>query len=238
MVRDDDAINSDFRGANCIGRVQDALDDEGPRKKAAVAFEVAPSLRRGWGLTAAEGNNVRRARAVAGVRRPISQGWRTAEPHIFDDPCGMGHRLQQDRRLQFQRFQYAAAADPGKAVAVIALALRVHRHIDGQHQCAKPVIACPPDQRIGDIAVLGRIELEPDIVWCDPRRLFHRGVAAPGHDVRDVRRRGCLGQHHLAFPAVEADAARRRDPERARIGAAEHGRGLVAFGDIDQITRQ
>jgi hypothetical protein len=54
----------------------------------------------------------------------------------------------------------------------------MHRHIDSQHQGAEPIVAGAPDQRIRDIAVLGRIELEPDIVRGDSCRLFHRGIAA------------------------------------------------------------
>ena len=73
-------------------------------------------------------------------------------------------RLQQDRRLQLQRFHDAAAANTGKAVAVVTLALGMHRDIDGQHQRAEPVIAGAPDQRVGDVAVLGGVELKPDIV--------------------------------------------------------------------------
>ncbi len=214
------------------------LTTSGARKEAPVALEVAPGLRRGRGLTAAESDDVRRARAIAGVRRPIPEGRRAAEPHIFDDPGGVGDGLQQDRRLQLQRFHDAAAADAGKAVPVVALALRMHRHIDGQHQRARAAVSRPPDQCIRNVAVFGRIKLEPDVVRGDPQRFFHRGVAAARHDVGDVRRRRGFGQHHLAFPPVEADAAGRRDPERARIGAAEHGRRLVAFRHVDQVARQ
>ena len=114
----------------------------------------------------------------------------------------------------------------------------MHRHIDGQHQRADPGVAGPPDQRIGDIAVLRGIELEPDIVRGDPRGLFHRGVAAARHDVGDVRAAAASASMHLAFAPVEADAAGRRDPERARIGMAEHGRRLVALRHVDQIARQ
>jgi len=37
------------------------------------------------------------------------------------------------------------------------------------------------------------------------------------------------GEHDLTLAPVEADTAGRRDAERARIGAAEHGRRLVAL---------
>ena len=50
MVRDDDPVNADLGRAHRIGRVEDALDDQGARKEAAIAFEVAPGLRRGGGL--------------------------------------------------------------------------------------------------------------------------------------------------------------------------------------------
>ena len=58
MVRDDDPVDADFGGADRVGRVQDALDDEGARKQPPVAFEVAPGLRRGRGLAAAESDHV------------------------------------------------------------------------------------------------------------------------------------------------------------------------------------
>ena len=47
MVRDDDAVAPDLGSANRLGRVQDALDDEGARKERPITFEIAPSLRRG-----------------------------------------------------------------------------------------------------------------------------------------------------------------------------------------------
>jgi hypothetical protein len=58
MVRDDDPVDADLGGANRVRRVQDALDDERAGKEAAIAFEVAPGLRRGRGLTAAKGNDL------------------------------------------------------------------------------------------------------------------------------------------------------------------------------------
>jgi hypothetical protein len=100
MVRDDDAVDPDFRGAHRVRRVQNAFDDEGARKEAPIAFEVAPGLRRGRGLSAAECDDIRRARPIAGMRRPIPEGRRAAMAHIIDDPARMGHRLQYDRRLQ------------------------------------------------------------------------------------------------------------------------------------------
>src|SRR5262249_60936445 len=44
--------------------------------------------------------------------------------------------------------------------------------------------------------------------------------------------------HPRTSPPVHPDSARRRYPEWVQIGAAEHGCGLVALGDIDQIARQ
>ena len=52
MVRDDDAVNPDLGGADRIGGVEDTLDDERAREQPAVAFEIAPGLRRGWRLAA------------------------------------------------------------------------------------------------------------------------------------------------------------------------------------------
>ena len=79
MVRDNDAIDADLRGANRVGRVEDALDDEGARKQTPIAFEVAPGLRCGRGLAAAKGDDLLGAGAIAGVRRPVPQSWRAAE---------------------------------------------------------------------------------------------------------------------------------------------------------------
>src|SRR6516165_2540927 len=94
LIRNDDAIDPDFRGTNCIGRVQDALDDQRARKQAPIAFEITPSLSRGRGLPAAECNDIGGARAIAGVRRPVPQGRCVAEAYILDDPGGMGDCLQ------------------------------------------------------------------------------------------------------------------------------------------------
>src|SRR5207237_3007600 len=59
MVGYDDAVDPDLGGANRVGRVENAFDDERARKQAPVALEVAPGLRRGRGLTAAESDDVR-----------------------------------------------------------------------------------------------------------------------------------------------------------------------------------
>ncbi len=91
------------------------------------------------------------------MRRPIPQGRRAAETHIFDDPSGMGHCFQQDRGLQLQRLEDAAAAYARKTVTEVAFALGMHWHVDGQDQRPDPGISGTSDQGIGNIAVLGGI---------------------------------------------------------------------------------
>src|SRR6266542_4921760 len=74
MVRHDDPVAADLGGAHRIGRVQDALDDQGAREQAPVALEVAPGLRRGRGLGPPEADHLGRAGAVAGMRHPVAEG--------------------------------------------------------------------------------------------------------------------------------------------------------------------
>ena len=57
----------------------------------------------------------------------------------------MAQRLDDDPRFELQRLEDAATPDIREAVAQIALAPRMHRHVDGQHQRAEPVIARPAD---------------------------------------------------------------------------------------------
>ena len=82
MVRDDDSVDADLGGADRIGRVQDPLDHERAREQPPIAFEIAPGLRRGRGLAAAERNRVRLARPWAGMRQPIPQAGRAAMPDV------------------------------------------------------------------------------------------------------------------------------------------------------------
>src|SRR5580704_4508519 len=103
MVRHDDPVAADLGGAHRVGRVQDALDDQGAREEAAVAFEVAPGLRRGRGLGAAEADHLGGAGAVAGMRHPIAERRGAAVADIVVDPDRVGQRLEEDRRLQLQR---------------------------------------------------------------------------------------------------------------------------------------
>src|SRR5579883_3043806 len=238
MVRDDDAVDADLGGAQGVGRMHDAFDDQRAREQLAVAFEVAPSLGVRRHLVSGEGNGLFLAGAVRRVGRPVVEGGGAARAQIFDDPGGMRHRLQQDPRLQLQRFAHAAPAHGAKTVADVALALRMDRHVDGQHQRVEPGVARPAHEIVGDVHVARGVELIPGVVRRHPRRRLHRGVAHARHDEGDVGRRRRLGQHQIAAGAVEPDPAGRRDAERARIGAPEDCLRLVALGDVDQIARQ
>ncbi len=72
----------------------------------------------------------------------------------------------------------------------------------------------------------------------DLDHLLHRGGRGPRHDEGNVRVARGLRQHDVAAAAVEADAAGRRDAERAGIGAPEERGALVDLGDIDEVARQ
>ena len=107
-------------------------------KSSAVLLEVAPSLRvvrhdRAGIIIHGLGSG-----AVRRVGLPILQHRRSATvPQIVDHPARMGQRLEQYGRLEGQRLKQSAA-DIGKAVADVALALRAYRHVDRQHQGIEP----------------------------------------------------------------------------------------------------
>ena len=149
----------------------------------------------------------------------------------------MGHRLGQDRGLEAQRLEQAAA-DIGEAVADVALALRADRRIDGQHQRAEPGIGRALDQVGVDRRVARGIELIPVVLRRDLGRRLDRVVAGARHDVRDVRVARRLGQHQIGMVAEQPRPAGRRDAERAREGLAENRLCLVALRHVDEIARQ
>jgi hypothetical protein len=86
VVRHEDAVGADLGGADRVGRVQDALDDQRPREQPAIAFEVAPGLRRRRGLGAVELQDLRDARAVAGMRHPVAERGCATVPDVVVHP--------------------------------------------------------------------------------------------------------------------------------------------------------
>ena len=189
-------------------------------------------------LRAVELDGVLGARPGRRVRQPVFERRGPPVADVFGDPAGMGQRLGEQRRLEAEGRPHPVAADIGKTVPDVALALGMHRHIDGQHQRLEPRIGSTADQVLRDRAVARRVELVPGVVRRDPRRGLQRVVARPRHDVGDVGLGRGLGQHHVGAAAEEPGAAGRRDAERARIGAAEDRLRLVALGYVDEIARQ
>jgi hypothetical protein len=150
----------------------------------------------------------------------------------------MRQRLGEDRRLQRERRLEPVAADVGEAAARIALAVRAHRHIDGQHQRIQAGVVDAADHVVGDLRIARGIELIPGMLRRGAPCRLDRLVARGGHDVGNVGVLRGGREHHVGAAAEQTGAAGRRDAERARVGPAEDGRRLVAAGDVDQVARQ
>ena len=137
-------------------------------------------------------------------------------------------RLHQDVQRHLQR--------PRHAVALVALAVRMHRHVHRDHQRRQTGVLRPLDHVVRDLFVLGRIHLVPAVIGSDLGQVLDGVGRGAGHDERHIGLAGRCREHQVGTGAEERGTARRCDADRLRVGASEQFRRLRALRHVDHVA--
>src|SRR5262245_56556309 len=155
MIGDHDPVNAE-RSCPCrIVGMHDPLQDQVARPKTAERLDVRPKERRRR-LASYEIGHLIPIGARRCVLLPVREQ-RQANLEIFPHPAWMeaGFELGFQRHLERTR----------EAVANIALTFGVDWYVDGYHQRAEAGVTRAPDLVLGNLAILGDIELIPAVLW-------------------------------------------------------------------------
>ena len=144
----------------------------------------------------------------------------------LDQPARVQRHVHHDLRIEMERRR--------EAIAPVVFADGRHGGVDGEHQCLEAGILCPPDERMGQLALAPHIELEPVATVLHRRDLFdggqRRGGEGEGHAETGRRAR----QFEFAFIPGEAGRACRGDRKRPGHGATEQFHACLARRHVDQ----
>ena len=155
---------------------------------------------------------------------------RTAVTHVLQKPARMEEGLQHNRRRQ-------CAERHLEPIAHVPFTLCADRHIQGDHQLLDSRFSRSFDERVGNGAVTGRVNLAPDIVGRYFDRVLECAVCGHRHHERNVCSLRRLGEHQITVMAKHAERTGRSDAERTVIVTAKQRGRLLALGNIEHVAR-
>src|ERR1700682_5522440 len=188
-----------------------------------------------------------RASIVARPRSPNRPPW--LETMAFDEIPVHVRRAEAGCAIEIDAVEIGPAGDEFRQAPAVAVAavppfaapqpgrgfpVGLVQHIDGQRDDRRSRPFRPPDQRLGDLPLVGRIELKPYRGATGGNRVFNRGGGAGRQDLQVVAGLRRLGDGDLPVRVKGAVATGRRDDDRTVIAGAEEFGRHVDRADIDE----